>query len=137
MKKLILIALFFCVMVNANEKEISTMKVKLNDKIFSATLEQNEAVNAFTQMMKKAPVVIKMCDYAGFEKVGSLGRNLPTSNTHITTKIGDIVLYNDNQIVIFYGSNSWDYTKIGHIDEVNNLKETLGNGDVEASFWLE
>ena len=84
--------------------------------------------------MREAPVVIQMSDYSGFEKVGSLGTSLPASNSQITTKSGDIVLYNGNQIVIFYGSNSWNYTRIGRIDDLSGWEDALGNGDVTVTF---
>ena len=86
--------------------------------------------------MRISPVVIQMNDYAGFEKVGALGRNLTTSNTQTTTNAGDIVLYSGNQIVMFYGSNSWSYTRIGHISDLTGWQEALGSGDVTATFSI-
>ena len=66
---------------------------------------------------------ILMSDYSGFEKVGALGTSLPASNSQTTTQAGDIVLYNGNQIVAFYGSNSWSYTRLGHIDNLLECSE--------------
>lgn len=88
-------------------------------------------------MMKEAPVTIHMRDYAGFEKVGALGRSLPASNHQTTTKAGDLVLYQGNQIVMFYGSNSWSYTPLGHIADRTGWEEALGSGDVTVTFSLE
>ena len=88
-------------------------------------------------MMQTAPVVIQMNDYSGFEKVGSIGTSLPASNSQTTTQSGDIVLYNGNQIVIFYGSNSWSYTRLGKIDDLSGWTEALGSGDVTVTFSLE
>ena len=113
------------------------MNVQVGDVVFSATLEKNEAVDAFVEMMQENPVVIQMSDYSGFEKVGSLGTSLPSSNSQTTTHAGDIVLYNGNQIVIFYGSNSWSYTRLGHIDDLTGWEEALGSGDVTVAFSLE
>ncbi|MCC8098978.1 MAG: hypothetical protein LIO78_02795 [Clostridiales bacterium] len=113
------------------------MKVQIGDSVFTATLEENEAVNALVAMMEEAPVVIEMNDYSGFEKVGPLGTSLPTSDSQTTTQAGDIVLYNGNQIVIFYGSNSWSYTRLGHIDDLTGWEEALGGGDVTVTFSLE
>ncbi len=87
-------------------------------------------------MMEEEPVAIQMSDYSGFEKVGSLGRELPSDNRQLTTQAGDIVLYNNNQIVIFYGSNSWSYTKIGKIDDLSGWEDALGNGDVTVTFSI-
>ncbi len=68
------------------------------------------------------------------KKVGPLGKGLTTDNHHITTAKGDIVLYSGNQLVIFYGSNSWSYTRIGEIDDLTDWKKALGNGDITAVF---
>ncbi|MCD8054254.1 MAG: hypothetical protein LUF00_09450 [Lachnospiraceae bacterium] len=118
------------------EEETMNMKVQIGDSVFTAALEENEAVNALVEMMEEAPVVIEMSDYSGFEKVGPLGTSLPTSNSQTTTQAGDIVLYNGNQIVIFYGSNSWSYTRLGHIDDLTGWEEALGSGDVTVIFSL-
>ncbi|KIR03581.1 hypothetical protein P261_02396 [Lachnospiraceae bacterium TWA4] len=113
------------------------MNVKVGNKTFTATLEKNKAVDEFIQMMKEKPVTISMRDYSGFEKVGSLGKSLTTSNRQTTTKSGDIVLYNGNQIVVFYGSNSWSYTRIGKINNLTGWKEALGSRDVSITFSLK
>ena len=119
------------------ENAVMNMKVQVGDTIFSATLEENVAVSALVDMMRESPVVLQMSDYSGFEKVGPLGTSLPADNNQTTTHAGDIVLYNGNQIVIFYGSNSWSYTRLGHIDDLTGWEEALGNGDVMVTFSLE
>lgn len=122
---------------NMEENKVENMNVQVGDMVFSATLEENEAVSALVEMMRESPVVIQMSDYSGFEKVGSLGIRLPASNSQTTTQAGDIVLYNGNQIVIFYGSNSWSYTRLGHIDDLTGWEDALGSGDVTVIFSLE
>ena len=122
---------------NTEENEVANMNVQVADVVFSATLEENEAVSALVEMMRESPVVIQMSDYSGFEKVGPLGASLPVNNSQTTTQAGDIVLYNGNQIVIFYGSNSWSYTRLGHIDDLTGWEEALGSGDVTVTFSLE
>lgn len=112
------------------------MNVQIGDRTFTATLEDNAAVRELTELMKQAPISISMSDYAGFEKVGALGRSLTTENHQTTTSAGDIVLYNGNQIVIFYGSNSWSYTRIGRIDDLSGWTDALGSGDVTAVFSI-
>lgn len=109
------------------------MILQIGDSSFTVTLESSEVVDALVNMMNDAPIMIQMSDYSSFEKVGPLGTSLPTSNKQTTTQSGDIVLYNGNQIVIFYGSNSWSYTRLGKIDDscycinrssvIENLKE--------------
>ncbi len=120
------------------EEEITEMKmtVQVGTSTFTATLEDNAAVGALVEMMENGPVTIQMSDYAGFEKVGALGTNLPTSNSQITTQAGDIVLYQGNQIVMFYGSNSWSYTRLGRIDDLTGWTEALGDGDMSVTFSL-
>ena len=113
---------------------VMKMRVTIGDKSFTATLEDNAATRELVKMMEEAPVSINMDDYSGFEKVGSLGRSLTTDNRQITTKPGDIVLYNGNQIVIFYGSNSWSYTRIGKIDDLSGWEDALGNGSISCKF---
>lgn len=120
------------------EEENSEMKmiVQVGGSTFTATLEENAAVDALLEMMENEPVTIQMSDYAGFEKVGPLGRSLPTSNSQTTTHAGDIVLYQGNQIVMFYGSNSWSYTRLGRIDDLTGWEEALGRGYVTVTFSL-
>ena len=113
------------------------MNVQVGGSTFTAILEKNEAVDALMDMMEQGPVTIQMRDYSGFEKVGPLGTSLPTSNRQITTRAGDIVLYQGNQIVMFYGSNSWSYTRLGRIDDLTSWEEALGSGDVTVTFSLE
>lgn len=118
---------------NMNRKII----VEVNGSRFTAILENNKAADTLAEMIREEPVTIRMNDYSGFEKVGSLGTNLPTSNRQTTTQAGDIVLYQGNQIVIFYGSNSWSYTRLGKIDDLTGWKDALGSGDVTVTFSPE
>ena len=112
------------------------MNVQVGEYTFMATLENNAAVHELVDMMKKEPVTIKMDDYSGFEKVGSLGTSLTTSDSQTTTEAGDIVLYTGNNIVMFYGSNSWSYTRIGKIDDLTDWEKALGSGSITAVFTL-
>lgn len=112
------------------------MNVQVGDYTFTATLENNTAVKELTDMMKDGPITIQMSDYSGFEKVGSLGTSLTASDSQTTTNAGDIVLYNGNNIVMFYGSNSWSYTRIGRIDDLTDWEKALGSGSITAVFTL-
>lgn len=112
------------------------MTVDIGDYSFTVTLENNEAVNELIQMIKEAPLELELEDYSGFEKVGSLGRSLTRSDVQTTTVSGDIVLYNGNNIVLFYGSNSWSYTPIGKIDDLTDWEKALGSGNVNVTFSL-
>ena len=104
----------------------------------TATLVDNSSATAFYNLLKKAPVTVDMHDYGNFEKVGSLGTSLPRNDTQITTTAGDIILYQGNQIAIYYDTNSWNFTRLGKVDGVTQaeLKRILGKGDVTAVFEI-
>lgn len=122
----------------AENQEVTSMKmqIQVGDHIFSATLENNAATDALVEMVREAPVELQLSDYSGFEKVGPLGTSLPTDDQQTTTQAGDIVLYAGNQIVMFYGSNSWSYTRLAHIDDLTGWEEALGSGDVTVRLSL-
>ena len=103
-----------------------------------ATLADNSSATAFYTLLKKEPLTVDMHDYGNFEKVGSLGTSLPRNDTQITTTAGDIILYQGNQITIYYDTNSWNFTRLGKMDGVTQaeLKKILGKGDVTAVFEI-
>ena len=112
------------------------MNIAVNDSRFTATLAENAAVDALVDWMEEGPITLELSDYADFEKVGPLGRSLPASDSQTTTQAGDIVLYQSNQIVLFYGSNSWSYTRLGSIDDLTGWEDALGSGDVTVTLSL-
>lgn len=103
---------------------------------FPATFADNQGAEALTDLLTDGPLTLSLEDYGGFEKVGSLGHSLPTSNTHMSTQSGDIMLYQGNQIVLFYGSNAWSYTRLGQVTDLTGWQEALGHGDVTVTFSL-
>lgn len=113
------------------------MTVQVGEYTFTAALEDNAAADALAEKLEAGPVTIRMEDYGGFEKVGDLGISLPASNSRITTQAGDIVLYQGSQVVLFYGSNTWSYTRLGRIEDLTGWEEALGGGDVSVTFSLE
>ena len=104
----------------------------------TATLVDNSSAVAFYELLKKGPLTVDMHDYGSFEKVGPLGTTLPRNDTQITTTAGDIILYQGNQITIYYDTNSWNFTRLGKVDGVTQaeLKKILGKGDVTAVFEI-
>ena len=116
--------------------EDTAIEITVGDAVLEAALEDNEAARAFAEMM---PVTVQMSGYGGFEQVGPLGQSLPADDVQMETEPGDIVLYNGDNVVIFYGSNSWDYTKLGHIDgkSTKELEAILGDGDIEVKFAVK
>ena len=108
----------------------------------TARLVDNSSAMAFYELLEKGPVTIKMTDYGNFEKVGPLGTTLPRNDTQITTQAGDIILYQGNQITIYYDTNSWNFTRLGKVVSTGStttitqaeLKKMLGKGNVTAVF---
>ena len=117
--------------------EQNTFYVTVEGTLFPATFADNSGAQALRDLLAEGDITIEMSDYAGFEKVGPLGQSLPTSNSQTTTQAGDIVLYQGNQIVIFYGSNSWSYTRLGRIVDLTGWAEALGSGAVSVTFSLQ
>ena len=114
-----------------NEEAEVFMKMKIGDTVVAVDWEDNESVEALKALCKDAPLTIQMSMYGGFEQVGSIGTSLPRNDEQTTTQAGDIVLYSGNQIVVFYGSNSWAYTRLGHVDLTQEeMAELLSHGDV-------
>ena len=101
--------------------------------------EDNESVETLKQLCREEPLAIQMSMYGGFEQVGSIGQSMPRNDSQTTTQAGDIVLYSGDQIVIFYGSNSWAYTRLGHITDKTDeeLAELLGSGDVTITVEMK
>lgn len=126
---------------NQITKEDETANMKLTLKINNIEVDviwnDNDSVRALKNFAKEG-LTINMSKYGRFEQVGSIGSTLPSSDTRITTNPGDIVLYSSSQIVIFYDSNTWSYTKLGHINlSKSELTDLLGYEDVVISLGLK
>ena len=123
---------------NKSDESMNIVYIKINNNVLNIELEENSATTELKERLKNGDIVVNAHEYGGFEKVGDLGFSLPREDTNITTSAGDIVLYQGNQISLFYNSNSWSYTKLGKILNVSSseLKNILGNGDVTITFTL-
>jgi len=122
---------------------LNNMNVEKTLKLFVAgnetpvTWQDNASVDALKELAASG-LTVQMSMYGGFEQVGSLGANLPRDDKQTTTDYGDVVLYSGNQIVIFYGSNSWSYTRLGHIDlSKEEMTDLLSNGNVTITLKYE
>ena len=121
------------------EDETETMKLtlKIDDMEVDVIWADNDSVKALKNLAKDG-LTINMSKYGGFEQVGSIGSTLPSADTRITTNPGDIVLYSSSQIVLFYDSNTWSYTKLGRINlSKSELTDLLGDEDVVITLSLE
>lgn len=121
---------------SAELKKADKIAITVNGHTLTATLTDNSSSKAFLELLKDAPVTIEMHDYGNFEKVGALGTELPRNDEQITTQAGDLILYQGNQLTIYYDTNSWSFTRLGRIDNItqNELKEILGSGNVTVTF---
>ena len=116
---------------SAETAKEKTMVLKIGDTKVPVTWEDNDSVSDLKALAKDS-LTIEMSMYGGFEQVGPIGKSITRDDEQTTTQSGDIVLYSGDQIVIFYGSNSWAYTRLGHVDlEQDEMEELLGHGDVE------
>ena len=122
--------------VTESEPEAKILLIEVNGETLEAELEDNEAAQALTDLAGDDGLKLELKEYGGFEKVGPLPQGLPASDEQIDTSPGDIVLYQGDQISLFYGENSWSYTKLGHIKnaDAEQLQEILGDGDVQITL---
>ena len=113
--------------------------IKVGDSVLEAELSDNSSSEALVELLKKSDITINMSDYADFEKVGELGASLPTNDEQITTKAGDLILYQGNKFVIYYDTNSWSLTKLGEIKNVSQseFKSILGDSDITVTLTLK
>ena len=118
-----------------------TWVVKIGDYTFPIEPASNAASDELLEKLKsEGPLVVDMHDYGDFEKVGDLPWPLTRDDKEITTKLGDITIYQGNQISIYYDENTWSLTKVGEVyywDEPERLLDALGDGDVTVEFYLE
>ena len=131
---------------NAEEDDMTPMpiiEVRVGDSFFTIDLEDNSSSKAFLEKIKKDNLVVDMHDYGGFEKVGDLPWELPTNDEEITTKPGDIILYQGNKITIYYDENTWNFTKLGELsggtnEDIAEWEEVFGGkDDIKAEFFVE
>lgn len=122
---------------NQTTQEDETANMKIDGIEVDVIWADNDSVKALKNLAKDR-LTINMSKYGGLEQVGSIGSTLPSSDTRITTNPGDIVLYSSNQIVIFYNSNTWTYTKLGYINlSKSELIDLLGDEDVVTTLTLK
>ena len=119
------------------ETDVTTMQVQVGETTFTATLANTEAAAALAERLASGLVVVTLSEYGGFEHVGPLPWGLPTSDTHVDTVPGDIMLFQGNQMTIFHGTNSWSYTQLGHIDATaDELASAFSGSEVTVTLSL-
>ena len=112
------------------------LNIQVGDTTLQAAWEDNSSAEALAALLEDGPITLSLHDYGNFEKVGPLPTSLPTNDTQITTEPGDVILYQSNQLTIYYDVNSWSFTRLAHIDgaTTESLLEVLGDGDVEVTL---
>ena len=122
-------------------REVSQVKitVDVNGNKLTASLADSAAAKELAEKLKAEPVTVTLNEYGGFEKVGDLPWSLTKSDKQVSTEPGDIMLYQGDQMTIFYNSNSWSYTKLGHIDNITQeeLKALFGEGDITVTLSVK
>jgi len=121
--------------LNLAKEDTGMFYIHVNDAVLAVAAENNSSAQALMKMLEAGDVTIAMHDYGSFEKVGPLGTALPRNDEDITTVPGDVILYQGNQVTIYYGENRWTFTKLGHIDiEQEELKAILGSGNATVTL---
>ena len=113
------------------------MKIIIGNRELTATLVQNSSTEALRELLRAGPITINMRDYGNMEKVGSLGRSLPTNDERITTEPGDLILYQGNSLVIYYAPNTWSFTRLGKINGVTRQELINILGEENVTVILE
>ena len=143
LKKLIalLLAALLCTAACAEENTVEeqTMYITINGTTLSMTVADSTAARELLAMLADGPITVTTHGYGGWEQVGSLGFSLTAEDTYLTAQPGDVMLYCGNQIVLFYGNNGWEYTRLGHIQDktADELKQLLGSGTDTVVLSLE
>ena len=123
---------------SAIDDEKEYMKLYFNDTEIPVIWEDNQTVQELMEEAGKDDIVVQMSMYSDNEQVGSLGKSYTKNDEQITTHSGDIVLYSGDKIVVFYGSNSWAYTRLGKMNiPESNVTELLSNGDITLKIAIE
>lgn len=119
-------------------KNKDTLYIKIGENILEAELAENSSAAALAELLKDKDITIEMHDYGDFEKVGEIGTNLPVNDERITTAAGDLILYQGNKFVIYYDTNSWNFTRLGKIKNISatELKNILGENNVTVTLTL-
>lgn len=112
-------------------EERETMRLFFGDVEVPVLWENNQTVRELRQEVDKGEITIQMTMYGGCEQVGALGKKYTRNDKNMTAQSGDILLYRGDQIVVFYGPNSWSYTRLGRMEiSPKEVKKLLAEGDI-------
>ena len=134
-----MVVVFFLVISSVSAADDNMIKLNVNNNTFDVKLEKNPAADELFKKLQEGNITVNAKDYGGFEKVGNLGFNLPSSDEDVMASPGDLMLYQSNQLSLFYNDHTWDYTKLGEIQNVSSdkLKNILSTGDATITLSLK
>lgn len=117
----------------------SRLLLTVGEHRLTATLADSTAAGELAEKLRTAPVTVTLNEYGGFEKVGALPWTLTRTDESTVTAPGDIMLYQGDQMTVFYGSNSWRYTKLGTLDYVtqDELQAIFGEGAITVTLSMQ
>ncbi len=115
-----------------------TMYIIIGEHTLTVKMADNSSAEALLALLKDGDITVEAHDYGSFEKVGALGTELPANDEQITTQPGDVILYQGDQITVYYDTNSWSFTRLGKVQDIaaDELKAILGEGDVTMVLSL-
>lgn len=115
------------------------MNIEVNGTDIQVKLCENSSARAVEELLRDGPLTLEMKDFAHMEKSGSLGAQLPANDEHITTEAGDVILSEGNLLVIYYAPNTWNFTRLGKVQNLSEkeLRDVLGKGNIRATLTIE
>ena len=127
----------WCASIGLEKENEVNMRIEIGNHILTVRLADNESTAALKALLANGPVTLPASNYGGFEKVCPLGTRLSSQDEYTVAQPGDVMLYAGSNIVLFHGSNSWEYTRLGWIDEMTNLSDILSGNENEITLSLE
>ena len=121
----------------APQEEETMLYIQIGDATLTAVLEDNPSAQALAELLEDGPVTLEAENYGGFEKTAVLPEALPQNDARITAGPGDVMLYQGDTVVLFYGSNTWSYTKLAHITKTEGLEAALSGGETAFTLSLQ
>lgn len=122
--------------LSQTESDTDKITLAFNNHTYTATLANNSSAAALKELLKNGSLTIEAHDFGNFEKVGEIGQTLPANDENIVTEAGDLILYQGTRFVVYYDTNTYNFTRLGKIDNPNGLKEALGSGNVTITVTL-
>lgn len=117
---------------------MTSFYIHVNEQTLEVQPASNSSAQALLNLLQDGDIIVNAHDYGNFEKVGSLPTSLPTNDERITTQPGDVILYQGNQLTVYYDTNTWSFTRLGKVNNVSadKLREILGSGNTELRLSL-